>query len=167
MPLSAVHVGRLFEATMLKRLAHEGCTLAPLGGAFDQCVDLAGVWLPPLHPVPPWPGDAVQLLCSPLPPAVGLPLVVQCKATRSAAGVATLREFVHAVSSRFPANTLAVLACTGGFAWRSLRREREWATRDVLLLHTTPGGGLLGLMHLRAMGGVERLPTAFSSRPLA
>jgi hypothetical protein len=165
---SAVAIGRAYEAAVSRRLAHAGCSLQALGGAFDQCVDLAGTWtLPPPHAPPPapWPGDAVQLL---LRAAAGqLPVVVQCKATRSPAGVGTMREFVHAVAARFPEDTLAVLACTGGFSWSSLRREREWNTRDVLLLHTTPSGGLLGLMHLRQMGTAERLPVTFSSAPLA
>jgi hypothetical protein len=179
--LSAVAIGKAYEAAMLRRLAHAGCSLQALGGAFDQCVDLAGAWtLPPQQP-PPWPGDAVRLLCTAaapllpppgalppaLPPPSALAVVVQCKATRSPVGVGTMREFVHAVAARFPPDTLAVLACTGGFSWRSLRREREWASRDVLLLHTTPSGGLLGLMHLRQMGAAERLPVSFSSAPLA
>ncbi len=173
MALSAVAVGKLYEAAIARRLAHAGCGLVALGGAFDQCVDLAGQWaLPPPADAPPWPGDAVRLLCAvtaggapTLPPP--LSVVVQCKATRARAGVATLREFVHAVAARFPSDTLAVLACTGGFSWRSLRREREWASRDVLLLHTTPSGGLLALLHLRQMGAAERLPVTFSSAPLA
>jgi hypothetical protein len=185
--LSAVAVGKAYEAAIARRLAHAGCSLSALGGAFDQCVDLAGTWAlqpPPARRAPPWPGDAVQLLCTvtaaapaapadallllpPPPPPLLLAVVVQCKATRSPAGVGTMREFVHAVAARFPEDTLAVLACTGGFSWRSLRREREWATRDVLLLHTTPSGGLLGLLHLRQMGAAERLPVTFSSAPLA
>ena len=172
---SSVAVGRAFEAAVGRRLAHLGCRLAPTGGAFDQCIDLAGEWafaFPYCAPAP-WPGDAVRLGCTraagagAAPSAIlRVPVVVQCKATRSPAGVATMREFAHAVAARFPEGTLAVLACTGGFAWRSLRREREWAARDVLLLQMTPDGGIVALQQLRSAAAAETLPVGFSSAPL-
>jgi hypothetical protein len=167
---SAVHVGKLYEAVISRRLTHLGCTLTSVGGAFDQCVDLGGTWCLPSTPPAPWVGDAVRLqyTCTgALPPGpISLPVVVQCKATRSPVGVSTLRELVHAVASRFPEDTLAILCSTGGFAWRSLRREREWALRDVLLLHTTQSGSLLQVLQLRRMGARENLPISFSSLSL-
>jgi hypothetical protein len=163
----AVALGKAYEAAVAGRLTALGCALSPAvrGGPMDQCVDLAGRWhfSAPFSSRPPWPSDAISFGFSSThgSPSFSVGVVVQCKATRGAAGVSALREFMHALSARFPVDTLGVYACTGGFSLRSLRREREWASRDVLLLHTTPCGGVLDLLQLRRMGGRENLPLSF------
>ena len=156
-PVSAVAVGRAFERATAARLAALGATLTThSGGAFDQCVDLAGhLPLPTPLPYAPWPGDRVALRVHARAPPLRVPLVVQCKATAAPAGVAVMRELQHAVAARFPRGTLAVLACTGGFALGALRRERAWVLRDVLLLHLSAEGGLLSAAMMAPLEGED------------
>ena len=163
---TSVALGRAFELATAARLSALGASLhAHPSGAFDQCVDLAGTWtLPPPAAAPPFPGDRIALRChAPLP--LRLPIVVQCKATAAPAGVAVMRELQHAVAARFPRGTLAVLACTGGFALGALRKERTWVLRDVLLLHLAPGGGLLAAAMMAPLGGAE-LGVSFTTQAL-
>lgn len=157
--MTAVEIGRAFESVVLRRLATFGCSLTANGGAFDQCVDLSGMWTLPLPPPQPWPGDLVKLHCHhtsmasrgvALPSPITIPMVVQCKATKKPVGVATAREFSHSVAARFPQDTLGVIATTGGFALRALEKEREWTLRDTLLLHMTPQGALVNFFFLTA-----------------
>jgi len=151
--MKSVEIGRVFEGVVHRRLTLLGANLIHNGGAFDQCVDLSGSWALPWPRVSAWPGDAITLHCHRVEEAgSAVPLVVQCKATRSSVGVATVREFVHAIASRFPEHTLGILATTGGFAHRSLQREREWATRDILLLHMTLTGSILNAAYLHPAG---------------
>jgi hypothetical protein len=156
--LSAVALGRLFETATQRRLALLGASLTRSGGAFDQCVDLHGSWaLPFPRAAAPHPEDRIALGCLLRggAAALQLPLVVQCKATAGPAGVAVMRELQHAVAARFPRGTLSVLACTGGFALGALMKERTWLLRDCLLLHLTPGGGVVAAALMRPPGGAE------------
>ena len=163
---TTVELGRAFESVVFQRLSGFGASLTQSGGAFDQCVDLSGSWTLPWPKVDSWPGDALTLRY--VRGEVGfisIPLVVQCKATKSPVGVATVREFAHAIASRFPEHTLGVIATTGGFAQRSLQREREWATRDILFLHMTTSGALLHAAYLSRSGSQRRYP--FLTSPLS
>lgn len=170
-PPSAVALGRLFELATQARLTALGASLSRSGGAFDQCVDLHGVWALPFPPAAaPHPEDRISLHCLLPPggaPSLRLPLVVQCKATAGPAGVATMRELQHAVAARFPRGTLSVLACTGGFALGALMKERTWLLRDCLLLHLTPAGGLVAAALMSPQGGEEgqALHAAFTTAP--
>ena len=171
--MTAVEVGRAFEMIVHRRLATLGCALTANGGAFDQCVDLCGQWTFPLPtPQPLWPGDLVKLHCHHTGMGKGVisphtvPMVVQCKATKKPVGVSTVREFSHAVASRFPQETLGVIATTGGFALRALQKEREWTLRDTLLLHMTPQGALVNFFFLSAAYSERGSSLHFISSPL-
>ena len=151
--LSSVAIGRAYERVVLARLSLLGLRLANTGGTFDQGVDLVGTW----HPSPvvaPQPGDRVALRALLSGTAQrSAPAAVQCKATQAPVGVGTMREFQHAVAERFPAGTIAIVACSGGFAMRALVKEKEWALRTTLLLHISDTGSLLSAASLGGRRG--------------
>jgi hypothetical protein len=157
--MSTVAVGRAYERIVLNRLTLFGLRLSSVGGAFDQGVDLVGLWtLPSPVNYSPLQGDRVMLTAlSNSPPSdaaasLSVPAVVQCKATSSPVGVRTMREFQHAVAERYPMGTIAVLASSGGFAMRGLVKEREWALRKTLLLHISGTGDLLSAASISGRG---------------
>lgn len=157
--LSAVARGAAYERVVARRFAAWGARLQLSGGAFDQGVDLGGSWPLPWPATPPWPGDRVLLSCV-APRTLKVPCVVQCKATSSPLGVGPLRELQHAIAARFPEGALVCVACTSGFALRSLARERSWALRSTLLLTISEEGALLGATALHsARGSHDALPS--------
>jgi hypothetical protein len=150
---SSVAVGSAYERAVQTLLASFGARLSVVGGAFDQGSDLIGTWALPNAPRAPARGDRVALQCVVHAPRV-VPVVVQCRATATPFGVGAMREFQHAVGSRFAGGALAVVACTSGFALESLVREREWARARTLLLTVSQRGELLAA-HSLARAGVE------------
>ena len=175
--LSTVAIGRNYERIVLTRLSLLGLRLANTGGAFDQGVDLVGEWALPSPPPPPLvtpshPDDCVTLRALLLPSQKSLavrsaPVVVQCKDTQTPVGVRMMREFQHAVAERFPMGTIAIVACSSGFALSALKKEKEWTLRTTLLLHLSNSGALISCASLGGgKGDGDNDDVAFLVTPL-